>query len=109
MERKVQSEKWEQQSESESDSVVPESWAPLDCTVHGILQASTLEWVALPVSRGSSQSRDQTQVSGTAGRFFTSWATRIQAQMFHTVQLHFYEILDVAKLQWWAQNTVARG
>ena len=44
--------------------------------VHGILQATILEWVAFPFSRGSSQPRDQTQVSHTAGRFFTSWATR---------------------------------
>ena len=33
-------------------------------------------WVVIPFSRGSSQPRDQTQVSYTAGRFFTSWATR---------------------------------
>ena len=33
-------------------------------------------WVAFPFSRGSSQPRDQTQVSWIAGRFFTSWATR---------------------------------
>ena len=32
-------------------------------TVHGILQARILEWVAFPFSRGSSQPRDQTQVS----------------------------------------------
>ena len=31
---------------------------------------------AFPFSRGSSQPRDWTQVSHTAGRFFTSWATR---------------------------------
>ena len=36
---------------------------PMDYTVHGILQARILEWVAFPFSRGSSQSRDQTQVS----------------------------------------------
>ena len=48
---------------------------PMDCTVHGILQARILEWVAFPFSRGSSQPRDQTQVSLSAGRFFTSWAT----------------------------------
>ena len=48
----------------------------MDCIVHGILQARTLEWVAFPFSRGSSQSRDQTQVSRIAGGFFTSWATR---------------------------------
>ena len=38
----------------------------------GILQARILEWVAMPSSRGSSRSRDQTQVSCIAGRFFTA-------------------------------------
>ena len=49
---------------------------PMDYTVHGILQARILEWVAVPFLRGSSQSRDWTQVSRIAGWFFTSWATR---------------------------------
>ena len=48
----------------------------MDYTVHGILQARTLEWVAVSFSRGSSQPRDQTQVACIAGGFFTSWATR---------------------------------
>ena len=43
---------------------------PMGYTVHGILQARTLEWVAFPSSRGSSQTKDQTQVSRMAGRFF---------------------------------------
>ena len=47
----------------------------MDYTVHGILQARTLEWVAFPFSRESSQPRDWTQVSCIADRFFTSWAT----------------------------------
>ena len=38
----------------------------------GILQTRILEWVAMPSSKGPSQSRDRTQVSRTAGRFFTS-------------------------------------
>ena len=45
---------------------------PLDYTVHGIFQARIMEWVAFPFSRGSSQPRDQTQVSHIAGGFFTS-------------------------------------
>ena len=45
-------------------------------TLHGILQARILEWVAFPFSRGSSQPLDRTQVSCIAGRFFTNWATR---------------------------------
>ena len=48
---------------------------PVDSTVHGILQARILEWVTFPFSRGSSQPRDQTQVSHIAGGFFSSWAT----------------------------------
>ena len=47
---------------------------PMDCSppgssVHGILQARILEWVAMPSSRGSSQHRDRTQISCIAGRF----------------------------------------
>ena len=45
---------------------------PMDYIVHGILQDRILEWVAFPISRGSSQPRDQTQVSHIAGGFFTS-------------------------------------
>ena len=42
---------------------------PIDYTVHGILQARILEWVAFPFSRGSSQPRDWNQVSHIAGIF----------------------------------------
>ena len=49
---------------------------PMDYTIHGILQARILEWVAFPLSRGSSQPRDWMQVSHIAGWFFTNWATR---------------------------------
>ena len=41
----------------------PTLWDPMDYTVHGILQARILEWVAFPFFRGSSQARDWTQVS----------------------------------------------
>ena len=44
----------------------------MDYTVHGILQARILEWVAIPFSRGYSRPRDRTQVSNIAGRFFTA-------------------------------------
>ena len=36
---------------------------PMDCILHGILQARILEWVAFPLSRGSSQPSNRTQVS----------------------------------------------
>ena len=56
---------------------------PMDCSppgssIHGILQARILEWVALPSSRESSRPRDQTQVSYTpelSGRFLTTSAS----------------------------------
>ena len=48
----------------------------MNCIVYGILQARIRDWVAFPFSGGSSQPRDQTQVSRIAGEFFTSWTTR---------------------------------
>ena len=59
----------------------------MDCSqpgssVHGILQARILEWVAIPFSKGSSWPKDQTQVSCIAGRLFTIWTTR-KALVFH--------------------------
>ena len=59
--------------------IIFQNWTlcdPMDYTVHGIFQAKQLDWVAVPFSRGSSQPRNQTQVCCTAGRFFTSSATR---------------------------------
>ena len=49
---------------------------PMDCSlsgssVHGILQARVLEWIAISFSRGSSRPRNRTQVSRIAGRGFT--------------------------------------
>ena len=73
---------------------------PLDCSltvssVHGILQARILEWVAIPFSKESSQSRDQTCASRTVGRFFTTelpGKPMIQSSMtVHTSQ-HFQKI-----------------
>ena len=47
-----------------------------DSSVHGILQARILEWVAMPFSRGASQPSDRTQASHIAGRFSTIRATK---------------------------------
>ena len=49
---------------------------PMHCSqpgssVHEILWERTLEWIAIPFSRGSSRLRDQTWVSYIVGRFFT--------------------------------------
>ena len=49
---------------------------PMDCTIHGTLQARILDWVAFPFSREFLQPRDQTQVSRVASKFFTSSDTR---------------------------------
>ena len=49
--------------------------SPPGSSVHGILQAGILEWVAIPFSKGSSQPRDWTQVFCVVGRFFTNWVT----------------------------------
>ena len=70
---------------SESESEVAQSCLtlcdPMDCSLpgsslHGILQARVLEWIAISFSRGSSQPRDRTRVSLIPGRRFNLWATR---------------------------------
>ena len=60
------------------DSLCPTLCNTMDCsppgsTIHGILQARILEWVAIPFSRGSSQPRNRNHVSHIAGRFSTIW------------------------------------
>ena len=57
--------------------MVSHSSDSIDCSlpgssVHGILQARILEWVTFPFSRGSSQPRDQTQVSALQEDFLPS-------------------------------------
>ena len=68
--------RWQSEVKWKSLSCVPTRFDPMDYTAHGILQARILEWVAFPFCRGSSQPRDQTQVSHIADGFFTSWAAR---------------------------------
>ena len=68
----------------------------MDCSlsgssIHGILQARVLEWVAISFSRGSSQPRDQTQVSRIVGRRFTIWATReVQVRFIIYISSFFF-------------------
>ena len=64
----------------------------MEYTVHRVLQARILEWVAFPFSRTSSQPRDQTQVSHIAGGLFTSWATREDAIYIHTIYMYIYSM-----------------
>ena len=62
---------------------------PMDCTVHGNLQARILERVAFLFSRGSSQPRDWTGISCIAGRFFTNWAMREALHWLSVLQSFF--------------------
>ena len=52
------------------------TWSLPGSSVHEILQTRILEWVAIPFSEVFSWPRDGNQVSCTAGRFFTVWATK---------------------------------
>ena len=79
---------------------------PMDCSlpgssVHGILQARILEWVALSCSRGSSQPRDRTWVSCIAGRRFTIWATR---EAIGVGGANFLTALISIGLPWWLRQ-----
>ena len=61
--------------ESEVAQSCPTLCNPMDCSlpgssIHGILQARVLDWVAISFSRGSSQPRDRTWVSRIVGRCF---------------------------------------
>ena len=70
----------------------------MDYTVHGILQARILEWIAMSFSRGSSQPRDRIQVSRIAGGFLTSWATReTSVNLLHS-QIILKQIPDILLL-----------
>ena len=71
-------------------------------SVYNILQARVLEWVVIPFSRGSSQSRDGTRVSCIAGRFFTICDTKKKKKMLtqhlenNNIQRCFVEVTT-----WW--------
>ena len=74
-------------SESEVAQWCPTLCDPMDCcppgsSVHGIFQATVLEWVAISFSRGSSWPRDRTRVSCIASRCFTVWAKPLSHSLF---------------------------
>ena len=71
--------------------IVSNLWDSMDCSppgssIHGILQASILETVAISFSRGPSWSRDQTHVSWIGKWIFHCWATS-EAQVFLLLSL----------------------
>ena len=106
------------------------------CSVHGILQARILEWVAISFSRASSQCRDQTQVSQVSciGRWilyqwwerkyhtenhslhFQADSTSITAVknycIFSSLKHHKFIILELARIPTmisWAKIKVSTG
>ena len=96
---------------SQESFIIKESWDsfitklyptvcnPLDCSlpvssVHEILQARILKWVAVPFSRGSSRPRNRNRVSCIVGKFFTNWATREAHYLSEFAQIHVHWIGD---------------
>ena len=90
-----------------------------DSSIHGIFQARILEWVAISFSRGSFRPRDQTRVSGIAGRLFTVWASR-ESQVRPVIEGHIlYDstyissleqlIIQGQKAEWWLPGARKRG
>ena len=100
-------------------------WNPLDCSppdssVHGIILARILVWVAILFFRGSSWPKDRTWVSCIAGRFFTTWATRethlcfwywiFPVSFYPTISLYLFihsVELEVKKLAPWFRHVLA--
>ena len=72
--------------------------SPPGSSVHGILQARILEWVAIPFSRRFSQPRDRTQVSHIAGRFFAVWVTCLD--QWHN-KSYVWKSHSKHHIQWW--------
>ena len=69
--------------------------SPTGSSVHGILQARMLDWVAMPSSRGSSQPKDRTHIfcgSCTADRFFTTESPGKPLREWY---------LNVIQWKWW--------
>ena len=67
--------KWSELAQSCPTLCDPMDSSPPGSSIHGILQARILEWVAISFSRGTSRPRDRTRVSHLACRGFTLWAT----------------------------------
>ena len=60
-------------------------------SVHGILQARILEWLAISFSRGSSLPRNRTQISCIAGRWFANWAMR-ERTLYISIVIHIFNV-----------------
>jgi len=89
----------------------PMDCSPPDSSVHEILQARIMKWVAISFSRGSSQPRGWNQVSCIAGRFFTNWATRKVLKslnrvwnQWYTHIKHKWDIVICLRIDIWSPN-----
>ena len=93
---------------------------PTDCSppgfsVHGILLARILKWVAISYSRGSSQPKDQTWVSGISwvGKWVlyhcTTWAALVSQDMVS--KLWFQPAWEVMMVTWgsWFSHLIKNG
>ena len=96
-----------------SHSVVSD---PVECSlpgfsVHGILQARTLESVAISFSRGSYWPRNWTQVSRSGGRRFNLWATREAPEFYRNcpefIGLFGGELTALQNWGWLSRNMVS--
>ena len=76
----------------------PVNCSPPDSSVHGILQARILEWVAISFSRVSSQPRDRILISCLASRFFTTETSG--------KPLVFVLVLDLSRRKQWQPTPV---
>ena len=88
--------------------VVPGS---MGYTVHGILQARILKWVAFPFSRGSFQPRGQTQVSGIAGGSFPrcgGWEYEHASQCHSAVERRSSLVPTVSHTLWASRRQLWR-
>ena len=71
------------------------------CSLHGILQARVLEWVAITFSRGSFPPKNRTQVSHIISRRFTIFQLRSQGQhLFTSCFVQQSKFLFTLKLHW---------
>ena len=87
---------------------------PMDCSlpgssVHGILQARIMEWVAMLSSRGSSQPRNWIQVSCIASGFFTDWATKEAQVATYTISINRvqFTLQFTTSIYWWLQSSIS--
>ena len=87
----------------------PRDFSPSGSSVHGILQVRILEWVAIPLSSGSSWPRDWTQVSCIVGRFFTIWATIVGHKCLENETCLSSQFYSNEKIHWKKDSFISKN